>query len=842
MPIVSLGSACFFCPIASKGTHLGHRPLSNSFPPQTHDTRWPVPARNVWHFPLNILEFRGCEPLFGRRSRGSRYRNQILEISHLPEPHAAPSHSKHVAPRDPRIQSQIDALVAARHSDPFALLGPHPVDGTWAVRFFIPWAEEAFISLRPPAIQGASLPPAKVSDASKLRPEGFFEALWPSGQANPPAPASYKIHGRTHDGESFEIYDPYAFPCVLTEFDLHLMGEGRHYDTYEKLGAHLMTLEGVRGVHFAVWAPSARRVSIVGDFNRWDGRVHPMRARGSSGIWEIFIPELKEGTIYKFEIVGPNGNILPLKADPYAFRSELRPNTGSVVASLDTHHWNDAAWLSERSGKNWFQSPVSIYEVHLGSWRRVPEDHDRWLSYRELGDQLIPYVKELGYTHIELLPVMEHPYDGSWGYQTLGYFAATSRFGSPAAFMEFVDRCHQAGIGVILDWTPAHFPRDAHGLAQFDGTHLYEHADPRQGAHPDWGTLVYNYGRNEVQNYLISNALFWLDKYHIDGLRVDAVASMLYLDYSRKPGEWIPNQYGGRENLHAIEFIKRMNEVVYGKFPGVLTIAEESTAWPAVSRPTYLGGLGFSFKWNMGWMNDTLKYFSHDPVHRKYEHNKLTFSLLYAFTENFVLPFSHDEVVHGKNSLLHKMPGDMWQQFANLRLLYAYHYAHPGKKLLFMGQELAQRHEWSEARSLDWDLLQWDSHGGIQQLIRDLNHLYSSEPALHEVDFDWHGFEWIDANDADNSVLSFLRRGKNPEELILVVLNATPVVRAGYRLGVPQPGYYREILNTDASIYGGSNAGNAGGQDASDQPAQGRPHSLVLTLPPLAAIFLKWQP
>ena len=842
MPIVSLGSACFFCPIASKGTHLGHRPLSNSFPPQTHDTRWPVPARNVWHFPLNILEFRGCEPLFGRRSRGSRYRNQILEISHLPEPHAAPSHSKHVAPRDPRIQSQIDALVAARHSDPFALLGPHPVDGTWAVRFFIPWAEEAFISLRPPAIQGASLPPAKVSDASKLRPEGFFEALWPSGQANPPAPASYKIHGRTHDGESFEIYDPYAFPCVLTEFDLHLMGEGRHYDTYEKLGAHLMTLEGVRGVHFAVWAPSARRVSIVGDFNRWDGRVHPMRARGSSGIWEIFIPELKEGTIYKFEIVGPDGNILPLKADPYAFRSELRPNTGSVVASLDTHHWNDAAWLSERSGKNWFQSPVSIYEVHLGSWRRVPEDHDRWLSYRELGDQLIPYVKELGYTHIELLPVMEHPYDGSWGYQTLGYFAATSRFGSPAAFMEFVDRCHQAGIGVILDWTPAHFPRDAHGLAQFDGTHLYEHADPRQGAHPDWGTLVYNYGRNEVQNYLISNALFWLDKYHIDGLRVDAVASMLYLDYSRKPGEWIPNQYGGRENLHAIEFIKRMNEVVYGKFPGVLTIAEESTAWPAVSRPTYLGGLGFSFKWNMGWMNDTLKYFSHDPVHRKYEHNKLTFSLLYAFTENFVLPFSHDEVVHGKNSLLHKMPGDMWQQFANLRLLYAYHYAHPAKKLLFMGQELAQRHEWSEARSLDWDLLQWDSHGGIQQLIRDLNHLYSSEPALHEVDFDWHGFEWIDANDADNSVLSFLRRGKNPEELILVVLNATPVVRAGYRLGVPQPGYYREILNTDASIYGGSNAGNAGGQDASDQPAQGRPHSLVLTLPPLAAIFLKWQP
>jgi 1,4-alpha-glucan branching enzyme len=758
----------------------------------------------------------------------------------LPEPHAAASHSKHVAPRDPRTQSQIDALVAARHSDPFALLGPHPVNGAWAVRFFIPWAEEAFLSLKPPAIEGAPLPPAKFSDASKLHPEGFFEALWPSNQADPPAAASYKIAGRTQYGESFEIYDPYAFPCVLTEFDLHLMGEGRHYDTYEKLGAHLITLEGVRGVHFAVWAPSARRVSVVGDFNRWDGRVHPMRARGSSGIWEIFIPELNAGAIYKFEIVGRDGNVLPLKADPYAFRSELRPNTGSAVANLETHHWSDADWLSQRSGKNWFQSPVSIYEVHLGSWRRVPEDHDRWLTYRELGDQLIPYVKELGYTHIELLPIMEHPYDGSWGYQTLGYFAATSRFGSPSEFMEFVDRCHQAGIGAILDWTPAHFPRDAHGLAQFDGTHLYEHADPRQGAHPDWGTLVYNYGRNEVQNYLISNALFWLDKYHIDGLRVDAVASMLYLDYSRKPGEWIPNQYGGRENLHAIEFIKRLNEVVHGKFPGVLTIAEESTAWPAVSRPTYLGGLGFSFKWNMGWMNDTLKYFSHDPIHRKYEHNKLTFSLLYAFTENFVLPFSHDEVVHGKNSLLHKMPGDMWQQFANLRLLYAYHYAHPGKKLLFMGQEFAQRNEWSEAHSLDWDLLRWDSHLGIQQLIRDLNHLYSSEPALHEVDFDWHGFEWIDANDADNSVLSFVRRGKNPEDLIVAVINATPVVRGGYRLGVPQPGYYREILNSDAAIYGGSNVGNAGGQQASDQPAQGRPHSLVLTLPPLAAVYLKW--
>ena len=716
------------------------------------------------------------------------------------------------------------------------------MDGGCAVRFFLPWAEEARIYLQQPTSGNVAVPTPRIVEASKLRYEGFFEAILPPEHAKTAAPSSYKIHCRTYYGESFEIYDPYAFPCVLTEFDLYLMGEGRHYDTYQKLGAHLVTLEGVRGVHFAVWAPSAKRVSVVGDFNRWDGRVHPMRARGSSGIWEIFIPELAEGTIYKFEIIGPDGNMLPLKADPYAFRSELRPNTGSIVANLETYRWNDADWFAQRSTKNWFQSPVSIYEVHLGSWRRVPEDHNRWLTYGELGDQLIPYVKELGYTHIELLPVMEHPYDGSWGYQTLGYFAATSRYGSPQEFMEFVDRCHQAGIGVILDWTPAHFPRDAHGLSQFDGSHLYEHADPRQGAHPDWGTLVYNYGRNEVQNYLISNALFWLDKYHIDGLRVDAVASMLYLDYSRKPGEWVPNQYGGRENLPAIEFLKRMNEVAHGKFAGILTIAEESTAWPAVSRPTYLGGLGFSFKWNMGWMNDTLKYFSHDPVHRKYEHNKITFSMLYAFTENFVLPFSHDEVVHGKNSLLHKMPGDLWQQFANLRLLYGYHYAHPGKKLLFMGQEFAQRQEWSEARSLDWHLLQWDSHRGVQNLVRDLNHLYASEPALHQVEFDWHGFEWIDANDADNSVLSFMRRGKNAEDLILVVLNGTPVVREGYRLGVPQPGYYREILNTDAAIYGGSNVGNTGGQQASDQPAQGHSHSLVLTLPPLAAIFLKWAP
>jgi 1,4-alpha-glucan branching enzyme len=745
------------------------------------------------------------------------------------------------APPKSQLDLAIDAVIIGRNSDPFAVLGPHAVETAagrrWVIRSFHPGAISAAIHFT-----GAQAQSQPTVEATKLRPEGFFEAALPEYQKDRPSAASYRLEYKFAAGAKYETYDTYAFPFLLSEFDLYLMGEGRHYDTYNKLGAHLHTVEGVKGANFAVWAPSAQRVSLVGDFNHWDGRIHPMRARGSSGVWELFVPELAEGAIYKYEIIGPNGNMIPLKADPYAFRAELRPATGSIVTNLDIYKWNDSAWTTQRAHTNWFDKAVSIYEVHLGAWRRVPEENDRWLTYRELGDQLIPYVKELGYTHIELLPIMEHPFDGSWGYQTIGYFAATSRYGSPAEFMEFIDRCHQAGIGILLDWTPAHFPRDTHGLAEFDGTHLYEHSDPRQGAHPDWGTLVYNYARNEVQNYLISNALFWLDKYHIDGLRVDAVASMLYLDYSRKPGEWVPNQFGGRENLPAIAFLRRLNEVAYERFPGLLTIAEESTAWPSVSRPTYLGGLGFSFKWNMGWMNDTLAYFSQDPIHRKYHQNKLTFSLLYAFTENFVLPFSHDEVVHGKNSLLNKMPGDAWQQFANLRLLYAYQYGHPGKKLLFMGQEFAQRSEFSEARSLEWHVLKHDSHRGIQHLVADLNKLYSAEPALHEIDFEWHGFEWLDCNDADNSVFSFMRRGKNPQDLFVVVMNATPVVRPNYRIGVPQPGFYQEALNTDSAVYGGSNVGNMGGAQSAPIPQMGRPHSITLILPPLAATFLKLLP
>jgi 1,4-alpha-glucan branching enzyme len=738
------------------------------------------------------------------------------------------------------LEKDIELLVRGEHSDPFAVLGPHWIeqDGKHllAIRVFRPNAAEVTV------LWGQKAEP---QHAIRIHPEGLFEARIPAtGVARPQneavPPNVYGLQIRFSDGNVFETYDPYVFPPVLTEYDLYLSGEGTHYQKYEKLGAHVREVAGVRGVHFGVWAPNARRVSVVGNFNFWDGRVHPMRHRGSSGIWELFIPGLNEGELYKFEILSSVGGA-GLKTDPYGFAGEMRPNNASVVRTIDGYKWKDTAWMESRPLRDWLHSPMTIYELHAGSWRRNPEVENRWLTYRELAEELLPYVKRMGFTHIELLPIMEHPLDASWGYQTVGYFAVTSRFGPPADFMYFVDRCHQQDIGVILDWTPAHFPRDAHGLGLFDGTHLYEHADPRRGAHPDWGTLVFNYGRNEVQNFLVSNALFWLDKYHLDGLRVDAVASMLYLDYSRKPGEWIPNAFGGRENLEAIAFLKHLNEVLHSRHPGALMIAEESTSWPAVSRPTYVGGLGFDLKWNMGWMNDTLRYFALDPLFRQHHHNELTFSMIYAFQENFVLPLSHDEVVHGKRTLLEKMPGDDWQRFANLRLLFGYMYAHPGKKLLFMGSELAERNEFWEEGSVDWSLEDSPSHRGVQRLLADLNRLHATERPFFEVDFEWAGFEWIDANDAAASILSFIRRARNAEDFVVVVCNFTPVLRLDYRIGVPAAGYYREILNSDSSYYEGSDAGNAGGVRAEPIPWNGRPWSIKLKVPPLAAVYFKPQ-
>jgi 1,4-alpha-glucan branching enzyme len=737
--------------------------------------------------------------------------------------------------------NDIELIVRGEHSDPFAVLGPHwtEQDGkkSLAIRVFRPNAAEVTV------LWGKKAEPRRTT---RIHPDGVFEARIPTSgtektQSEAVAPDGYRVQFRFSDGNIFETYDPYAFPPVLTEYDLYLSGEGTHYQKYEKLGAHVREVAGVRGVHFGVWAPNARRVSVVGNFNFWDGRVHPMRHRGSSGIWELFIPGLDEGELYKFEILSSVGGQVGLKTDPYGFAGEMRPNNASVVRTIDVYRWRDTAWMESRSLRDWLHSPMTIYELHAGSWRRKPEEGNRWLTYRELAAELLPYVKRMGFTHIELLPIMEHPLDASWGYQTVGYFAVTSRFGSPADFMYFVDRCHQQEIGVILDWTPAHFPRDAHGLGLFDGTHLYEHADPRRGAHPDWGTLVFNYGRNEVQNFLVSNALFWLDKYHLDGLRVDAVASMLYLDYSRKPGEWIPNAFGGRENLEAIAFLKHLNEVLHSRHPGALMIAEESTSWPAVSRPTYVGGLGFDLKWNMGWMNDTLRYFALDPLFRQHHHNELTFSMIYAFQENFVLPLSHDEVVHGKRTLLEKMPGDDWQKFANLRLLFGYMYAHPGKKLLFMGSELAERNEFWDEGSVEWSLEQSASHRGVQRLVSDLNRLHATERPFFEVDFEWAGFEWIDANDAAASILSFIRRARNPEDFVVVVCNFTPVLRLDYRVGVPAAGYYREILNTDSAYYEGSDAGNAGGVRAEPIPWNDRPWSVKLKVPPLAAIYFKPQ-
>jgi 1,4-alpha-glucan branching enzyme len=634
-------------------------------------------------------------------------------------------------------------------------------------------------------------------------------------------------------------HDPRGF---ITDFDLYLFNEGNHLHVYDKLGAHPES--GPRtGVHFAVWAPSSDRVAVIGDFNGWSGEHHVLKPLASSGVWYGFIPALTCGERYKYEIRSKATGALLQKVDPYAFYFEVPPASASIVWDCPTYDWRDEGWMQMRPAwEAWFHRPMAVYEVHLGSWRRIPAEGNRYLTYRELAEQLIPYVKDLGYTHIELLPVMEHPFSGSWGYQVVGYYAPTSRFGTPEDFKYFVDECHLHGIGVILDWVPGHFPKDAHGLAQFDGTSLYEHSDPRQGEHRDWGTLIFNYGRHEVKNFLLSNALYWLKEFHIDGLRVDAVASMLYLDYSRKHGEWVPNKFGGRENLDAIDFLRQLNTVTHSEAPGSIMVAEESTAFPAVSRPTYIGGLGFTYKWNMGWMNDILQYAQKDPVFRRWEHRHLTFSLLYAFTENFILPFSHDEVVHGKGAMLDKIPGDVWQKAATLRSLYAFMYAHPGKKLLFMGGEFGQWREWNHDDSLDWHLLDDDPyHAGLQRFVQALNRFYCAEPALHEVDFDPLGFQWIDCNDSENSVVSFLRKGRDPREFVVALLNFTPVPREGYRIGVPEPGFYRELLNSDSAYFGGGDVGNGGGVQTEPVPSHGWEQSLSLTLPPLGCLYLKIQ-
>jgi 1,4-alpha-glucan branching enzyme len=625
----------------------------------------------------------------------------------------------------------------------------------------------------------------------------------------------------------------------LGEVDLHLFGEGRHWRLWEKLGAHLAEHDGKSGTRFAVWAPNAEGVAVVGDFNQWDASRHPLAPVDSSGVWQGFVPGVAAGALYKFAIRPRGSDVVLDKADPFAFASELRPKTASVVWDPTDYRWQDEDWMRERGRRNALDVPISIYEVHLGSWMRAGDDGDRWLSYRELASKLADYCHEMGFTHVELLPVSEHPFDGSWGYQSVGYFAPTSRFGTPQDFMHLVDALHGRGIGVILDWVPAHFPKDDYALGRFDGTHLFEHADPRQGVHMDWDTLIFNYGRNEVRNFLIANALFWLELYHIDGLRVDAVASMLYLDYSRKEGEWIPNKFGGRENLEAIEFLKQFNTVVYEKHPDVVTVAEESTAWPMVSRPTYLGGLGFGMKWNMGWMHDTLQYAGESPIHRSYHHHKLTFGLLYAFHENFVLPYSHDEVVHGKGSMLGKMPGDEWQKFANLRVLYGWMWMHPGKKLLFMGGEFGQWNEWNHDRSLDWHLLEFDKHRGLQRWVRDLNTFLRGEPALYERDFQPEGFQWIDCNDHTSSVYSFLRWDAERRKPLVCAFNFTPVPRPNYRLGVPASGTWSEAMNSDAELYGGSGQGNLGQVTSTPVAAHGHYHSVLVTLPPLAAIALR---
>ena len=737
--------------------------------------------------------------------------------------------------------SQLQSILNGTMENPSDLLGPRTVqvDGRTAtnVRAFLPDFEQAWL-----LEQGAAV----ARPMRKIHPQGIFEGYL---QASPVVPAgsaanntnnatAYRLRAAKSDGKITEMHDPYATTSILTDFDKHLFNSGRHWQIYNRLGAQLRTIDGVDGVNFAVWAPNAQSVQVVGDFNCWDGRSHAMFKHIPAGIWEIFVPSIGEGMKYKFRIKSCDGETID-KTDPYGFYAELPPRTASIVASLDNYQWNDSEWIADRVAKNQLEQPISIYEVHLGSWKKKEGGIHGWMNYRELAHELVAYCQKMNFTHLELMPITEHPYSGSWGYQTTGYYSVTSRFGTPEDFMYFVDYCHQNQIGVILDWVPAHFPKDAHGLRRFDGSALFEHADPRQGEHPDWGTMIFNYDRTEVSNFLIANALFWMDKYHIDGMRVDAVASMLYLDYSRNHDEWIPNQFGGRENLGAIEMLKSFNEQSHSLFPGVLTIAEESTAWPGVSRPTYDNGLGFSLKWNMGWMNDTLRYIRNEPVHRKFHQNELTFSLVYAFTENFTLPLSHDEVVHGKGSLIAQMAGDLWQKFANLRLLYAFMWAHPGKKLLFMGCEIAQWHEWNYDSELPWDLLKWDTHRGVQSLVSDLNGLIKREPAMYELDFEGEGFEWIDCLDAENTLLTFMRKSRTEDDFIVVACNFTPIVRR-YRFGLPKAGFYREIFNSDSSNYGGSNVGNGSGVQADEGMAfHSRPHSMEITLPPLATVMFK---
>ena len=724
-------------------------------------------------------------------------------------------------------------ICAGTHGDPFAVLGPHRLtNGRLSVRAFLPNAQQVLVI---DAVTSRVL-----ATLAQRHPDGFFERALTAKLDFP-----YRLHVRWSDGVESVLEDPYRFGPMLSDPDIWLLGEGTHLRPYEVLGASRGVIGSVQGTRFAVWAPNASRVSVVGDFNQWDGRRHPMRLRRECGVWELFLPDVQAGALYKFELRAADGTLLPPRADPYALRSELRPATASVVAEIPPV----IAPSDARRQANALNAPMSIYEVHLGSWRRVADGSNagagRWLSWDELAETLIPYAQNMGFTHLELLPISEHPFDGSWGYQPIGLYAPTSRFGDAHGFARFVAGCHAAGLGLFLDWVPAHFPTDAHGLAQFDGSHLYEYADPREGFHNDWNTLIYNLGRTEVRNFLIGNALYWLERFGVDGLRVDAVASMLYRDYSRKAGEWIPNVHGGRENLETISFLERMNEVVAAQRPQAVTLAEESTAFPAVSRPTYAGGLGFHYKWNLGWMHDTLAYMARDPVHRQHHHGEMSFGLVYAFNENFVLPISHDEVVHGKGSLLNKMPGDTWQKFANLRAYLGFMFGHPGKKLLFMGCEFAQVREWNHDQSLDWHLLESGAqshlHSGMQRLVRDLNHFYRATPALHTLDFVPAGFEWIDHTDAQRSVISFIRRGEQAAGFVVVVCNFTPTLQQGYRLGVPQPGVYRERLNTDSAHYGGSNMGTPLGT-ASAQPiaCHGRVHSILLDLPPLATVLLEW--